>query len=158
MYRPDCRVKGQQYCSAAACQIQSKTDSQRRWIARPCNRDFYQRGSYAVRRVRIWRKDHPEYGKVKAVALQETISAQPSDAQPLKAELFAEVAPLQDLKLAEHPLIVGLAAHLFGPLQDPIASYLARIQAHGQAILGKGPGFDRRKGVGSEKRAEAGFV
>jgi hypothetical protein len=157
MYRPDCRVRGQQYCSEPACQRQSKIDSQRRWLARPDRRDYHC-GKVGVLRVQLWRKTHPEYWKGPVVALQETISVQHSDAQTLKVELSVEVQPLQDLKLAEHPLMVGLAAHLFGPLQDPIASYLARIQAHGQAILGKGPGFDLRKGVGSEKRAKAGCL
>ena len=145
LYRPDYRnAYHQQYCSRAACRAASKTASQRRWQAKPENKDIY-RGQVHVQRVQAWRKAHPGYWRVKPGALQDVCSSQivvhEHDKHCLDAEMTAKARPLQDLCLAQDPLFVGFMAHLTGALQDDIELQITRFQTHGQTILGKGPGL-----------------
>ena len=140
MYRPDRRCRKPRYCSDPDCQRQSKIASQLRWLAHPCNRNHHC-GKEAVDRVRAWRKAKAENPKAPVCVLQDLISSQPVAPQDIKDELASEVNVLQDLKLAQDPLFVGLISYFIGPLQDSMASHIARFQAQGQAILGKGPGF-----------------
>ena len=52
LFRPDPRnVRHQRYCSAPACRRASKAASQRRWLAKAANRDYF-RGPEHVARVR----------------------------------------------------------------------------------------------------------
>jgi len=58
-FRPDPRnVTRQKYCSTPGCRKASKAASQRRWLDKPENRDYF-RGPENVRRVREWRAAHP---------------------------------------------------------------------------------------------------
>jgi hypothetical protein len=164
-YWPEYRnAHHQKYCPKPACRAASKRVSQRRWLKKPDNHDEYC-GSAHIARVRAWRQTHPGYWRVKGGALQDLCSSQPVDLQYNESDLKPEISvlsaqglPLQDLCLAQDPLFVGFVAHLTGALREDIASQIVRFQAHGQAILGKGPGFDLQKGVGSEKRAKAGCL
>ena len=82
LFRPDPRnLRHQRYCSAKECRRASKAVSQRRWLAKAENRDYF-RGPEQVARVRTWRTVHPGYGRKKCPrrpALQEHSSAQPVD-------------------------------------------------------------------------------
>ena len=52
LFRPDPRnALHQRYCSAPACRRASKAASQRRWLAKAANRDYF-RGPELVARVR----------------------------------------------------------------------------------------------------------
>jgi hypothetical protein len=80
MFRADPRnLRHQRYCSKATCRKASKAASQRRWLAKPDNEDYF-RGPENVDRVQEWRKTHPGYWRgfrAKAsVALQDDCSAQ----------------------------------------------------------------------------------
>ena len=138
---PDYRNRGRQkYCSDLECQAASKQGSQRRWLSKPDNRNYF-RSPDNVQRVRQWRAAHPGYWKQPPRkprrALQETCSAQvavceevaqkqaPQDSQPA----------LQELCLVKTPLLVGLIA-LFTDtaLQEDIVTYTRRLIA-GQDIL-----------------------
>jgi len=146
LYRPDYRNQyHQKYCDLPACRIVSRQVSQRRWLAKPKNRDYH-RGDASTDRVRSWRKEHPGYWLSKPVALQDLCSSQVVQAQPytpcLVAENLPKARPLQDLCLAQDALFVGFMAHLTGALQDDIAPLLARFQTHGQSILRAGPGIE----------------
>ena len=58
---PDPRTADrQQYCSQPACRQASKAASQRRWLSKNGNGDYF-RGPDAVRRVQLWRQSHPGY-------------------------------------------------------------------------------------------------
>jgi hypothetical protein len=140
MYRRDRRCRKQRYCSEPDCQRQSKIASQLRWLAQPGSRNYHC-GEGAVDRVRRWRQAKADNLKAPVCVLQDVISTQPVALQDIKHELTPEVPLLQDLKLAQDPLFVGFISYLIGPLQDSMASHIARFQAQGQAILGKGPGF-----------------
>jgi len=138
---PDYRNRGRQkYCSDLECQAASKQGSQRRWLSKPDNRNYF-RSPDNVQRVRQWRAAHPGYWKQPPRkprrALQETCSAQvavceevaqkqaPQDSQPA----------LQELCLVKTPLLVGLIAQFTDTaLQEDIVTYTRRLIA-GQDIL-----------------------
>ena len=50
----------QRYCAKPACRQASKAASQRRWLQKPGNRDYFT-GPTQVERVRQWRQAHPGY-------------------------------------------------------------------------------------------------
>ena len=75
LLRPDPRnLRHQHYCCKPACRRASKAASQRRWLSKPANRDYF-RGQENVQRVRTWRAAHPGYwqrtGPQTGIALQE---------------------------------------------------------------------------------------
>jgi hypothetical protein len=62
LFRADARnAWHQRYCEEPACRSASKAASQRRWLDKPENRDYF-RGPEHVARVRAWREAHPGYG------------------------------------------------------------------------------------------------
>ena len=119
----------QRYCSAKECRCASKAASQRRWLAKAENRDYF-RGPEHVARVRAWRTAHPGYAREKSSrrrALQEHSSAQPVDIDEQSDVL--SVPALQDLSRAQSPVLTGLIAHLTGAaLQEDIAVTSRRLQ------------------------------
>ena len=130
LFRPDPRnVRHQGYCSARACQRTSKAASQRRWLAKTGNRDYF-RGPEHVARVRAWRAAHPGYARKKSSrrrALQEHSSAQPIDIS--KQSDLLNAPALQDLSCAQSLVLTGLIAHLTGAaLQEDIACTSRRLQ------------------------------
>src|SRR5271165_1661550 len=152
---PDYRNRGRQkYCSVPECQAASKQGSQRRWLSKPDNRDYF-RGPENVRRVQEWRAEHPRYWKQPPRkprrTLQETCSAQvavseevapkqaPQDSPPALQELcLTQDSPpaLQELCLVKTPLLVGLIAQFTDTaLQEDIVTYTRRLIAKGQDIL-----------------------
>jgi hypothetical protein len=114
LFTPDARnATRQRYCSKPACRKQSKADSQRRWLQKPENRDYFY-GAEHVLRVQRWRAAHPGYwrrAKRSPVALQDLLILQPA-------------------------VMVGLIAQLTGfALQDDIARAARRMQQLGNDIL-----------------------
>jgi hypothetical protein len=114
LFTPDARnATRQRYCSKPACQKQSKAESQRRWLQKEENRDYF-RGAEHVLRVQRWRSAHPGYwrrAKRSPVALQDALITQPA-------------------------VMVGLIAQLTGyALQDDIARAARRMQQLGNDIL-----------------------
>ncbi len=92
-----------------------KAVSQRRWLNKAQNRDYFQ-GAANVQRVRQWRAAHPGYWKRASpqtgVALQEDSLAQPAESKG-KSSILAETA-LQDLLRAQPLVLIGLIANLTG--------------------------------------------
>ena len=65
-FDPDPRNVGRQhYCAKPLCRQASKAASQRRWLRKPENQDYF-RGPAHVERVRQWRQHQPGYGRRKA--------------------------------------------------------------------------------------------
>ena len=134
LFRPDPRnLRHQRYCSATPCRSASKAASQRRWLAKAANRDYF-RGPENVARVRAWRATHPGYWRQSSAALQE-----PSLPQPIEhAEETATLAgsPLQELSQTQPLVLIGLIAHLTGAaLQEDIAHTARQYQALAKDIL-----------------------
>lgn len=137
-FRPDPRnVRHQRYCSEAACRHASKAASQRRWLAKPENRDYF-RGAEQVARVQRWRAGHPGYGRragtATAAALQDDCPAQVIEIQEESAGLVGDA--LQDVLSAQPAVLIGLIAHLTdSPLQEDILRSTRRLLQLGQDIL-----------------------
>jgi hypothetical protein len=114
IFEADARNRARQrYCVKAPCRKARKAASQRSWLSKKDNRDYF-RGAANVERVRAWREAHPGYWKrrrrAKSDALQDILIAQAS-AAPVEAKQDGGVA-LQDLLSAQPPVVVGLIAHL----------------------------------------------
>lgn len=162
MYMPDPRTRDRQkYCSATECRLVSKNVSQRCWLSKPANKDYF-RGPENSARVKLWRGAHPEYWKrcpKTQNALQDDCSLQVVAGEDDTGTL--EQNALQDDCLLQPSLIVGLIAHLTeSALQDDIAVYVRKMHSYGQSILGIGPGikkgekgYDRKKSTLSRKDA-----
>jgi hypothetical protein len=137
LFTPDARnATRQRYCSKPACRKQSKADSQRRWLQKPENRDYF-RGAEHVQRVQRWREAHPGYWRRtqrSPVALQDSLIAQvavnAANCHPTPK------AALQDVLILQPAVMVGLIAQLTGcALQDDIARAARRMQQLGNDIL-----------------------
>jgi hypothetical protein len=148
-------LRHQHYCSKPACRRASKAASQRRWLSKPENRDYF-RGSANVQRVRLWRAAHPGYwqraGSQAESALQADSLAQAIESAKESPTLID--AALQDLLCAQPYVLIGLIANLTGTrLQEHIAETGRRLQQLGQDILSGGQaatgGDDAKTSVGS---------
>jgi hypothetical protein len=136
LFRPDPRNRRhQRYCGKPACRGASHAASQRRWLSKPENRDYF-RGPFNVARVQAWRRTHPGYaqraGKHLRPALQDDSCAQVVDSSSHSASLA-----LQEIISAQPVVLLGLIAHLTdSALQDDIALTSRRLLQLGQDILG----------------------
>jgi hypothetical protein len=98
----------QKYCSKPACRTASKQASQRRWLAKPENRNYHCGQSHCGR-VRDWRKGHPCYWRRKAIALQDLLLTQAVDDNALATGLN-ELSLAPDITLAPlHAVTQALA-------------------------------------------------
>ncbi len=140
LYDPDARNRGhQRYCSQQPCRKASKAESQRRWLRKKDNRDYFG-GDENTRRVQQWRKAHPGYwkrdGGKQRSTLQDLLTVEPVAEQGVKSTLRGP--RLQDLCVAQVPLMVGLIAHLTNStLQEQIATTTQALVVKGQDILGR---------------------
>jgi len=136
LFVPDPRKKGQHfYCKKDECRKASKAASQKKWLNKPENRDYFC-GPDNVKRVQEWRKKNPGYWKrsKKTVALQDLLSEQPTENNSNNSQNTSNA--LQDLLLSQPPVILGLISNFIGSaLQEEIASTLLRMQQFGQDIL-----------------------
>ena len=77
---PDVRQRERQrHCAGPQCRRASKAASQRRWLLRPENRDYF-RGPENVQRVQAWRAanpSRPRRPRRQQEVLQETMNTQP---------------------------------------------------------------------------------
>ena len=140
LLHPDPRNIGRQKaCSLAACQKARKALSQRRWLSKPENRDYF-RGPEHVRRVQAWRRKNPNHRPSRAPAkgapvLQDPSVSQPVEDEPLKLSLTN--LALRDALSTQHVLLTGLIALLSGStLQDDIDSFIRRLIDQGRDIHG----------------------
>jgi len=136
LFIPDHRNrKKQKYCKRDPCRKASKAASQTKWLSKPENKDYF-RDSGNVKRVQEWRRKNPGYWKrtKSSTALQDFLTPQPVENIAYNGKI--DVSPLQDLLMAQPPVIIGLLSNLTGSvLQDDIANTLLRMQQSGQEIL-----------------------
>jgi hypothetical protein len=137
-FTPDPRsATRQRYCSQPACRQASKAASQRRWLHKPANREYF-RGPLHVERVRQWRQAHPGYWRRPSSqtlhALQEDLTPQEPSNQSLEGGLTPHA--IQDVFFLQPTVLVGLIAHFTGlTLQEDIATTARRLQQLGRDIL-----------------------
>ena len=138
LFIPDPRnIKRQKYCRKSECRQASKAASQKRWLAKPENQDYFC-GPQNVKRVQLWRQANPGYwrGKLKnnQDALQDRLNPQPIE-NTCDNGRFATDA-LQDFLIAQPPVLLGLIANFTGnALQDNMVITLQRLQKLGQDIV-----------------------
>jgi hypothetical protein len=139
----DFRNRGRQrYCPKPECRRVSKACSQRQWVSRPENQNYF-RGSENSERVRQWRREHPGYWRKKKAgredALQETCPAQGSVGH--EVEISAPAGALQDICFSQPALLVGLISVMTGhALQEDIAASTRWFLSRGEDILRMKPG------------------
>lgn len=152
LFHPDCRnVKKQEYCSQPECRKKSKAASQRKWLAKLENRDYF-KGPDNVKRVQEWRRLNPGYC-AKRQECEEPLQDHSSSITTKKQDVTAQLKlnALQDLLLSQDTVLLGLLANLSGSaLQDDIVTCGRRLQQLGQDILSqpfccKGGSHDNRQ-------------
>lgn len=136
-FRPDRRnVKTQAYCSQPECRQASKAASQKKWLSKPENQDYF-RCPDNTRRVQEWRRCNRGYWKnqqPREEPLQDHSSPETTKKQRVTDELSNNA--LQDLLSAQQTVFLGLLAQLSGSaLQDDIVICGRRLQQLGQDIL-----------------------
>ena len=138
-FEPDPRNRRhQRYCGKAACGRASHAASQRRWLSKPQNRDYF-RGPIHIARVQAWREAHPGYGKRARLQgwppLQEDCRIQGVDSSTQSGN-HSHVA-LQEIISAQPLVLLGLIAHFTdSPLQDSIVRTTRRLLELGRDVLG----------------------
>lgn len=138
LFRPDPRnAERQEYCRKPECRKASKVASQRRWLEKPENQDYF-RCPENTQRVQQWRKANPGYWRRKLKsrenALQDPLNPQGVENNTDNVE-FAHDA-LQDFLIAQPPVLLGLIANFTGSaLQDNMVMTLQRLQELGQDIV-----------------------
>lgn len=134
-FRPDPRNRGhQRYCSKDACRRASHAASQRRWLSKPQNRDYF-RGPIHVARVQAWRRAHPSYGRRgrsrERLPLQDVCESQLVDCSSQSAH-----PALQEIICAQPLVLLGLIAHFTdSPLQEDIAAATRRLLELGRDLV-----------------------
>ena len=163
-FTPDYRNRHHQYyCPDPGCRRVSKAASQRRWLRRVQNRDYF-RGPEQTRRVQQWRKSKPGYWKKKPSISQITPAAESQPLEQVQKSCNASdglTKPLQDVCLEQHPIFIGLLSVIVGSaLQEDIATTLRQLQIQGQKILKQNPSdqCDSKRCVnyGCQKHPSAG--
>lgn len=144
IFAADVRNRGRQkYCPKPECQRESKAASQRRWLKKPQNRNYF-RDTENAARVRRWQQAHPGYWRntrrYRGRTLQEACPRNPLSPQGNNASgegpHAPAASPLQEALYAPGPLLIGLIATLVdSPLQDDIAKTSRRLLQLGQDIL-----------------------
>ncbi len=137
LFLPDPRnATRQRYCSKPECRKASKASSQKQWLKKPENQDYF-RGPDNVERVQCWRKDHPGYWrkkKNKPYALQDSLNLQLTENNDNRDD-FVSLA-LQDSLILQPAVFIGLISQLTGyALQEDIAMVARRMQQLGNDIL-----------------------
>ncbi len=156
------RVK-QDYCKKTPCRKASKAASQKKWLSKPENQNYF-RSPDNVERIQKWREATPEYWKrtKRSTTLQDLLTPQPTENEEDNSRIDAQPQKhaLQDLLMAQSPVIIGLIYNLTGSaLQDDIANTLLRMQQFGQEILfsqtqNQGGGHDCKKSNFKTKNSE----
>ncbi len=137
---PDHRnTNKQEYCDRSPCRKASKAASQKGWLSKPENSDYFL-GPDNIERVQKWRQNNPGYWKRKTnnTALQDLLTSQVPENK--KDNNRFDVRPqshaLQDLLTTQPAVIIGLISNIIGSaLQDDIARTLLRMEQSGQEIL-----------------------
>jgi hypothetical protein len=139
----DPRNRGRQcFCGKPDCRRAAKAASQRRWVSRAENQNYF-RGAENCERVRQWRLAHPGYWRNKGPAPKSTLQ-EPSIPQSAEQQSFATSGishALQDPWISQPALIVGLISVMTGhALQEDIAESARAFLNRGRDILRMMPG------------------
>jgi|SaaInlStandDraft_3_1057020.scaffolds.fasta_scaffold64187_1 hypothetical protein len=146
---PDYRNrKRQKYCAKTECRKASKTASQKRWISKPGNQNYF-KGALNVQRVQAWRNENPGYWRKKS-ALQDVCDLELIRNKEKNTNQVSPQAqnplPLQDSWIMQDPGIIGLISMITGStLQDIIEKNARHCIQLGLDIVSKQPNFNGDK-------------
>ena len=151
MHIQDPRSKSQRFCHQDACKRASRALSQRQWLSKPQNRDYFT-GPVNTERGRQWRKANPGYWR-KRRAPQKNAQQDLIDTYLAYVEDVAcsdSRTSLQDFIKAQTAIMVGFASILVGSAQqDEIANFLRSCLSRGGDVYGNQ--MDAAKGRQSRK-------
>jgi len=141
LFIPDARNRSRQkHCFNPACRKASKAASQKKWLSKPENQNYFS-GPENVQRVQEWRKRNPGYWRRSAKkrdALQDSLTAQPSENKDDNPQNTGFA--LQDALIMQPAVLLGLIANITGnALQDDIVNTLRGLQQLGADILKNSP-------------------
>ena len=139
-FKPNPRSKGRQkFCSTPECRKVSKAASQKKWLQKPQNKNYFS-GSENVQRVQQWRSRNPKYWKTvqqslhKPLPLQDSLITQAIDSKEKTSDLNANA--LQEVLMSQPTVLIGLIAHLTGStLQDDIVESGLKLRELGEDLL-----------------------
>ncbi|WP_198264608.1 hypothetical protein [sulfur-oxidizing endosymbiont of Gigantopelta aegis] len=139
-FKPNPRSKGRQkFCSAPECRQASKAASQKKWLQKPQNKNYFC-GTVNVQRVQQWRSQNPKYWKIvqqsldNPLPLQDTLITQAIDIKEKTDDLNANA--LQEILKSQPTVLIGLIAHLIGStLQDDIVESGLKLRELGEDLL-----------------------
>ena len=157
-FYPDPRnAKRQKFCTTPECRIASKRQSQRKWLNKHQNKDYF-KGPENVLRVQQWRGRHPGYWRRKhntdKITLQDPLTVQLIENKEDTDKLPATA--LQDLSITQPYVLLGLIANLTGTaLQDDIDTTVQRLQQLGRDIAAHQIHCDKGGFFGVEKSYHA---
>jgi hypothetical protein len=137
---PDPRTTDRQrYCFNPVCRQASKAASQRQWLSKNGNGDYF-RGPAEVCRVQSWRQRNPGYWKRKKSSSRsiQVVDEQGTKLDQSSCNVPRELPrPLQDDCLTQDPAFVGLISMVTGStLQEDIAATTRQLLLRGRNILG----------------------
>jgi hypothetical protein len=138
VFVPDYRnAHHQRFCSEPFCRLASKQCSQRRWLRKPANRNYFREPDNASR-VRQWRQVHPGYWRTRPSCGSLDLASPPEPESPIIREGCApqSTGTLQDFCRSKTPVLTGLVARLAGcTLQEDIARCALLVVCEAQCIL-----------------------
>jgi len=158
-FLPDYRNGSRQrFCSKPDCRKISRQQSQKAWLEKPPNQNYFHDPEHAAR-VRQWQKEHPGYWKntarYRGRTLQDTCSEQVVTEEGVTPTLATRT--LQDLCSLQLPMFVGLISMLTGStLQEDIAITGRRLVARGHDILGIPPGTNLERSLHEKTCPQSG--
>lgn len=125
IFLPDPRNLNRQiYCSKKECRKVSKKASQRKWLEKLQNRDYF-RCPENTRRVQQWREAHPKYWRRSASALQDPLIKEPADITRDNVD-FGNGA-LQDLLNVQPFVLLGLIAQFTNDGKTPLDFMMSQM-------------------------------
>ena len=159
LFIPDYRNRTRQkFCKQPECQHASRRQSQRAWLEKPGNHDYFREPDQAAR-VRQWQKEHPDYWKSTARYRKRTLQ-EPCSEQVTVNEAVIHDLPdrtLQDLCSMQIPLFVGLISMLTGStLQEDIVGTGRHLVTRGHDILGMVPGMNLERSLHEKTCPQSG--
>jgi len=139
-FKPNPRSKGRQkFCSHPDCQKASKAASQKKWLQKSQNKNYFS-GPENVQRVQQWRAKNPGYWKKvqkssdNELPLQDALIIQATEKEEENSTLKQDA--LQELLIGQELVFIGLIAHLTGAtLQDEIVETGRKLRELGEDFL-----------------------
>ena len=153
MHTQDPRSKGQRFCHQDLCRRASHARSQRQWLSKPQNRDYFT-GPVNTERARQWRKANPGYWRKRKdpqnKAQQDLIDTYLAYVEDVGCSDTRTL--LQDFIKAQTAIMVGFASILTGSAQqDEIATILRSCLTRGGDVYGNQPEASQARRVQNTK-------